>query len=72
MGRKMVWQMNPLWVYRNLDKEDRKSVRQCNSVILKQCGVFPASLRHRARDFRASKIARLIQTFNTKKEVNDA
>jgi hypothetical protein len=63
--------MNPAWVYRDLDKDDRNSVRQCNSVILKQCGVYPASLRNRARDFRATKIARLIQTFNEKKEVNE-
>jgi hypothetical protein len=59
---------HPSWVYRDLPDDDRKSIRQCNTIILRQCGV-PWPLRYRVRDFRRSKISVIIATFN--KEDND-
>ena len=55
---------HPSWVYRDLSRDDRNAVRQCNNIILKQCGVHPFSLRKRVRDFRPSKISKIIATFN--------
>lgn len=53
----------PAFPYRDLNKQERNDIRQCNNIILKHYGI-PWKMRQRVRDFRPSKIALIIKTLS--------